>query len=336
MQYKVPQNVGIEDKIVGPLTLRQLIILSVGLGTSYVLFAILNRIYELNIIEYTIILIPAIIAALAALVKVNDVTFTKYLLLMTEFSIKPKKRVWDHRGILNITDPDLSQKTPEKKKPETTEVQEKAQPNLADIGKMLDSGGFEHVENINHEDIDEAHDDGLVAQAFLGNKENNADSMYLRTIDTHGDRLTVLAQLSKGTDAEKAAEAQAIAAQIDKAVKEKLGKAAQPFKSNLPGTVVPQMAEVAETPAQTATATMEAPAEPTKAKRPRNRKRKVAEPARSTGPVNTLQKQKPVEYEAIKPTREHIENLTESAQPSKAGELNFEELQKGDIEINLD
>lgn len=30
MQYKIPQNVQIEDKIVGPLTLKQLIICGVG------------------------------------------------------------------------------------------------------------------------------------------------------------------------------------------------------------------------------------------------------------------------------------------------------------------
>ena len=72
MQYKIPQNVGIEDKIVGPLTLRQLIIISVGVGISYVLFALLSKVYELNFLEYIIIAIPMLLAVAFALIKIND------------------------------------------------------------------------------------------------------------------------------------------------------------------------------------------------------------------------------------------------------------------------
>ena len=38
MQYKIPQNVQIEDKIVGPLTLKQLGILGFGGATAYLPF----------------------------------------------------------------------------------------------------------------------------------------------------------------------------------------------------------------------------------------------------------------------------------------------------------
>ena len=45
LQYKIPQDIGIEDKIVGPFSLRQLLIVAVGGGISYAIFAISSRLY---------------------------------------------------------------------------------------------------------------------------------------------------------------------------------------------------------------------------------------------------------------------------------------------------
>ena len=49
MQYKIPQNVRIEDKIVGPLTLKQLIILGVGGGITYAIYVALARVYYVEV-----------------------------------------------------------------------------------------------------------------------------------------------------------------------------------------------------------------------------------------------------------------------------------------------
>ena len=40
---KIPQNVNIEDRIIGPVTLRHLILLMLGGGISYFLWTILKR-----------------------------------------------------------------------------------------------------------------------------------------------------------------------------------------------------------------------------------------------------------------------------------------------------
>src|SRR3989338_2781565 len=41
MQFQVPQFIDVEDKIFGPLTLKQFISLGGGLGAAYILFPIL-------------------------------------------------------------------------------------------------------------------------------------------------------------------------------------------------------------------------------------------------------------------------------------------------------
>lgn len=200
MQFKIPQNVGIEDRIVGPLTLRQLIILAVGTGISYIFFAILSKLYELNIIEYIIIALPAMLATAFALIKINDITLVKFLFLFLEFSIKPKKRVWNHRGISALISPDLEPENTEKNTSEDgniLEMKAKKAANLRELTRVLDSGSFEHLMAVEHEDIDAIHDDDLVTQAYFGHKkdESATKNMYWRTKDAHMRMLDVFAKL---------------------------------------------------------------------------------------------------------------------------------------------
>ncbi len=198
LQYKIPQNVGIEDKIVGPFSLRQLIILAIGGGISYVIFAITSRIYELNALEYFVIAIPFLLALAASLIRIRNVSFTKYVLLTLEFAIKPKKRMWDHRGISALVAPDLTNKRNIKKHIKPEEQAVKANVNLKDLSATLDSGGFANVEEVVHEDIDEATDDDLITEAYFGHKkkESSTENMYWRTKDMQKKKLDILAKMS--------------------------------------------------------------------------------------------------------------------------------------------
>lgn len=197
LQYKIPRDIGIADKIVGPFSLKQLIIVAVGGGLSYVIFTIASRLYELNILEYVIIAIPLMLSLAVALIKVNNVTFTKFVLLFLEFSIKPKRRMWDHRGIVSITDPNLTDKTKSDSRSglkNTKTVQKKV--NLKDLSRLLDSGGVKS-ENIVHHDMDGANDDDLVTQAFFGHKrgQSKTQNMYWRTKESQKKRLDLLAKM---------------------------------------------------------------------------------------------------------------------------------------------
>lgn len=144
MQYKIPQNVQVEDKIVGPLTLKQLIILGVGGGIAYVIYTTIGKDYELGIW----LIIPLLIVGFTLLVafgKIANVTFGKWCLLMVEKFVNPQKRTFVMGGA------DLYQATlfaeKNKKVQTTVESATKAERDkerlqkLSQISKVLDSYG---------------------------------------------------------------------------------------------------------------------------------------------------------------------------------------------------
>ncbi|MBI5411972.1 PrgI family protein [Candidatus Peregrinibacteria bacterium] len=312
LQYKVPQNVGIEDRIVGPLTLRQLIILAAGGGASYLLFAIASKLYTLNIFEYAVIALPALVSILAALVKINDITFTKFVFLFLEFNIKPRKRFWDHRATAFLAEPDL---TESKIAPSQLNTKKQDQPSvdLETLSRVLDSRGFQTTESANHKDIDEVQDKYLLAQAFFGTKKDTAtDNMYWRCKGTHEARLVALAKQPPLRDTQKKEE------------------------TPLP----PKQAVTPSTQSQAIAA-------------PEKKEKKAFKgpvPIRKNNQINTLHKNKPLKYTppavaqasvaatatGTAPAPQEPPSPPEARSSSSLGEISFEELKKGEIEINLD
>ncbi len=197
LQYKIPQDIGIEDKIVGPFSLRQLGIVGAGGGISYVIFAISSKFYELNTLEYIVLLIPFLLSLAVALLKINSVTFTKFVLLAMEFSIKPKQRMWDHRGISDLVAPNLNEEPREAERDPRPAVGEGKKVNLEDLSHILDSGGAKGVASADHQDLDKAKDDDLITEAFFGHRreESATQNMYWRTKESQKKRLDLLAKL---------------------------------------------------------------------------------------------------------------------------------------------
>lgn len=102
---KIPQNVYIEDRIVGPLTLKQVLIVAVGGGFSYSLFALLSKTYGGLSLPVTIMVwIPCAISAIFAFVKINDLSMLRLIMLLLETANKPAQRVWTPRTgiVINI------------------------------------------------------------------------------------------------------------------------------------------------------------------------------------------------------------------------------------------
>lgn len=148
MQYKIPQNVQIEDKIVGPLTLKQLITLGVGGGISYAIQVILARHYYI-----TVWILPTAIPALLTLaitfLKIGGIPFGKWVFLMIEYFLKPKQRFFIMGG------GDLYSATlfADKKKSEHNKIDETSKADrdrerlqkIGDLSKMLDTQTPQHV-----------------------------------------------------------------------------------------------------------------------------------------------------------------------------------------------
>lgn len=101
---KIPQNVYIEDRIVGPLTLRQIIIMAIGGGFSYMLYSSYQRaVGSVDIVMTVILWTPAAIAAAFALININDLSLTRLLMLLLERMSKPGLRTWAARTGISIT-----------------------------------------------------------------------------------------------------------------------------------------------------------------------------------------------------------------------------------------
>ncbi len=93
MQFKVPQNVQREDKIVGPLTLKQLIICGIGFGVAYAIYTTLAKQY----IWVTWIIpvgIVTVITLAFAFIRPLDLSFPKYIIRWLEFALIPRQRFW--------------------------------------------------------------------------------------------------------------------------------------------------------------------------------------------------------------------------------------------------
>jgi hypothetical protein len=100
---KIPQNVHIEDRIVGPLTLKQILIVGVGAGFSYALYGMMTQAYGALPLALTIMAwIPAGISAIFAFIRINDVSMFRLLLLSIEKLNKPSTRVWTPRRGITI------------------------------------------------------------------------------------------------------------------------------------------------------------------------------------------------------------------------------------------
>lgn len=97
---KIPQNVYVEDRIIGPVTLKQLIITGVGAGISYVLYAMVTKAGVRNLVAVILCWVPAMIAAAFSFLKINDLTLFNIILLMIENQNKANMRYWSpHPGL---------------------------------------------------------------------------------------------------------------------------------------------------------------------------------------------------------------------------------------------
>ncbi len=85
MQYQVPQFIDIEDRIIGPLTLKQFIYLALAAALLFV-FWFLFKFYI-----WIIVALPVTAAAMAfAFLKINDRPFIHFFLAAIFYFIKPK------------------------------------------------------------------------------------------------------------------------------------------------------------------------------------------------------------------------------------------------------
>lgn len=91
MRFQVPQFTEVEDKIIGPLTLKQFIYLAGAAGACVILYTLLPR-----IIAFPLMVPVALLGAALAFYKVNNRPFIRAVEAFLTYSIGSKLYVWRH------------------------------------------------------------------------------------------------------------------------------------------------------------------------------------------------------------------------------------------------
>lgn len=88
-QFTVPQFIDVEDKVIGPLSVRQFIIILVVFG----LVGISYKIFDFSLF-LTVSVILLLIGGLFSFIKINGAPFHYFLLNMLQTFTKPNLRIW--------------------------------------------------------------------------------------------------------------------------------------------------------------------------------------------------------------------------------------------------
>lgn len=94
-KFRIPQEVQVEDKIFGPITMRRLIILSVGGGFTYMVYLSLK---DFSWIAWGIpVFFLSSFTLSLAFLEVFGMRFEKLLARLIEFLFSPRIYLWDKR-----------------------------------------------------------------------------------------------------------------------------------------------------------------------------------------------------------------------------------------------
>lgn len=133
MQFVVPQFIDVEDKILGPLSVRQFIILLVGV----VFLIAAYRLADLQLFIFEAVVIAVLVIAFAFL-RVNGRPFHQFVLSLLQTLKKPRLRIW-HRVVthdeLRLPSAPVQTQSQAPTKPPLTASR------LAELSLIVDTGG---------------------------------------------------------------------------------------------------------------------------------------------------------------------------------------------------
>ncbi|MDD5751067.1 MAG: PrgI family protein [Candidatus Peribacteraceae bacterium] len=136
---KIPQNVYVEDRIIGPITLRQLVIVLLSGGLSYAIWGSMKTAMGYVSIPATVVAwIPCAIGVAFAFIKIQGISLTRFLLLMIEKTDKPPVRVWTPRRGISVNFRYFT--TGEKEKSHVAPTLQPHHEKLVELSAFLDRG----------------------------------------------------------------------------------------------------------------------------------------------------------------------------------------------------
>jgi len=140
LQFKVPQNIDLEDKIIGPLTMIQFIYVLVGGLIDYLLFSWVG-IHHFSIFLILAIPIGAIALALAFL-KIQDQPLSHFIKAGLIYLSNPKIRIWQRQASQRV----ILEKPKEAKKQVLPTKHRIEKSQLEQLAYSLDTKAFSGAE----------------------------------------------------------------------------------------------------------------------------------------------------------------------------------------------
>ena len=136
MQYKVPQKIDLEDKIIGPLTLKQFIYLLSGAMLDYLIFSSIAS----SFLSWLLIFIVSLLALAFAFVQVEEQPFSYLMANFLSYLLRPKIRIWDKRAKIKKL---IQFKNKKKEKPgPKIRKPEEVKSSLETLAQVLDTHGW--------------------------------------------------------------------------------------------------------------------------------------------------------------------------------------------------
>ena len=141
MQYSVPQFIDVENKIIGPISVRQFIMLAIALTLIFLFYKFADL--GLFIFAAVVILFATVVLAF---VRVNGRPFHFFMLNLLQSVKTPHLRVWKK-------EPRMGRQASHAKKKAVSEPEqinyvkiarekEKARSRLSDLSLLVDTGGY--------------------------------------------------------------------------------------------------------------------------------------------------------------------------------------------------
>lgn len=138
MQYKVPQNIDIEDKVIGPLTLRQFTILLIAIGIIMTFYFMFQG--PMKFLFYLLSLIVGAFAITVAFMKYGDQNFEVFIFSAIKTFANPRKRVWRKETLSEEPKTAIKKQVVPTKAPAKKDIKE-VKSDLQRLAEVVDTGG---------------------------------------------------------------------------------------------------------------------------------------------------------------------------------------------------
>lgn len=144
-QVVVPQFLDVEDKIIGPVTVRQFIEMVIGAIFIAILYRLLYLPYFL-VSGFVIFSITMIVA----FAKINGQVFHIFMLNFFQTMVNPKLKIWRKRATLKEIRDDLAK--PKEEVSQSTKMLKRpvSSSRLSEIALIIDTGGVYQGEGVNN------------------------------------------------------------------------------------------------------------------------------------------------------------------------------------------